>query len=172
MAGDLEQLLHVEMLRDLGLSCLEKRRLRGDPIECMGDTWIGPGSFQQRPVTARSNWHKQEHRKFHTNMRKNFLTLRVTEHWNRLPDRSWSLLLWQYSKHIWVFSSTTHPRGLSLAGMISRGLLQAQQFYKSSYLVPTPGNSNKTTVCFLTALWAPEFLQLSVQHKVYRDTWS
>ena len=26
-----------------------------------------------------------EHRKFHTNMRKNFFTLRVTEQWNRLP---------------------------------------------------------------------------------------
>ena len=84
MAGDLEQLLHVEMLRDLGLSCLEKRRLRGDPIECMGDTWIGPGSFQQRPVTARSNWHKQEHRKFHTNMRKNFFPVGLTEHGNGL----------------------------------------------------------------------------------------
>ena len=26
-----------------------------------------------------------KHRKFHLNMRKNFFTLRVTEHWNRLP---------------------------------------------------------------------------------------
>jgi len=29
--------------------------------------------------------HKLEHKKFHLNMRKNFFTLRVTEHWNRLP---------------------------------------------------------------------------------------
>ncbi|KFV78761.1 hypothetical protein N308_01140, partial [Struthio camelus australis] len=28
--------------------------------------------------------HKLEHRKFHLNLRKNF-TVRVTEHWNRLP---------------------------------------------------------------------------------------
>ncbi|KFZ68712.1 hypothetical protein N338_06010, partial [Podiceps cristatus] len=28
---------------------------------------------------------KLEHRKFRTNMRKNFFTVRVTEHWNRLP---------------------------------------------------------------------------------------
>jgi len=26
-----------------------------------------------------------KHRKFHVNTRKNFFTLRVTEHWNRLP---------------------------------------------------------------------------------------
>ncbi|KFV74031.1 hypothetical protein N308_04862, partial [Struthio camelus australis] len=31
------------------------------------------------------NRHKLNHRKFHLNRRKNFLTVRVTEHWNRLP---------------------------------------------------------------------------------------
>jgi len=33
---------------------------------------------------TRGNRHKLKHRKFQLNMRKNF-TLRVTEHWNRLP---------------------------------------------------------------------------------------
>jgi len=33
----------------------------------------------------RGNEHKQKHRKFRLNMRKNFFTLRVMEHWNRLP---------------------------------------------------------------------------------------
>ena len=34
---------------------------------------------------TRGNSHKLEHRKFHTNMLKNLFTVRVTEHWNRLP---------------------------------------------------------------------------------------
>ncbi|KFV84305.1 hypothetical protein N308_09901, partial [Struthio camelus australis] len=31
------------------------------------------------------NRHKLKHRKIHLNIRKNLFTLRVTEHWNRLP---------------------------------------------------------------------------------------
>ncbi|KFV76507.1 hypothetical protein N308_12292, partial [Struthio camelus australis] len=31
------------------------------------------------------NGHKLIHRQFHLNLRKNFFTGRVTEHWNRLP---------------------------------------------------------------------------------------
>ncbi|KFV80967.1 hypothetical protein N308_12093, partial [Struthio camelus australis] len=31
------------------------------------------------------NGHKLNHRQLHLNLRKNFFTVRVTEHWNRLP---------------------------------------------------------------------------------------
>ncbi|KFV76724.1 hypothetical protein N308_04529, partial [Struthio camelus australis] len=31
------------------------------------------------------NGHKLKHRKFHLNTRKHFFTLKVTEHWSKLP---------------------------------------------------------------------------------------
>jgi len=34
---------------------------------------------------TRGNGHKLKQSKFQMNMKKNFFTLRVTEHWNRLP---------------------------------------------------------------------------------------
>jgi len=34
---------------------------------------------------TRGNGHKMKHRKFRTNMQKNFFMVRVMEHWNRLP---------------------------------------------------------------------------------------
>jgi len=34
---------------------------------------------------TKGNGHKLKHRKFRLNIRKNFFTLRMMEHWNRLP---------------------------------------------------------------------------------------
>jgi len=63
----------------------------------------------------RGNRHKLECRKFHTKMRKNFFTVRVTETWNRLPRKLWSLLLWRYSKPAWTLFFATYCREPALA---------------------------------------------------------
>ena len=91
MIRGLEHLSYEERLRELGFFSLKKRTLRQDLINaskypkggCQEDGMrlfsVGPSDW------TRGNGHKLKYGKFCLNMRKNFFTLSVTEHWNRLP---------------------------------------------------------------------------------------
>ena len=86
-------LLYEERLRDLGLFSLGKRRLRGGDLINIYKYLKGGGRQRDEARLfsvlhsdrTRSSGLNLEHRKFHTNMQKNFFMVRVMEHWNRLP---------------------------------------------------------------------------------------
>ena len=81
---------YEDRMNNLGLFSLEKRRLRGDPLNVYKylKCW-SPGDMANLFSVVcgdrtRGNGHKLEHRKLHTNMWRNFFTVRVIEHWNWL----------------------------------------------------------------------------------------
>jgi len=91
MMRGLEHLSYKKRLRELGLFSLRKRRLRGNLINAYkylkgGCQENGARLFSVVPShRTRGRGHKLKHRKLLLNTRKNCFTLRVTEHWIRLP---------------------------------------------------------------------------------------
>jgi len=82
----LEQLSCEERLRELGLFSLEKAERVPYKYLKRGCQEDGARLFSAvRSDRTRGNRHKLKQRKSQLNTGKNFFTLRVTEHWNRLP---------------------------------------------------------------------------------------
>lgn len=86
-----ENLSYEERLRHLGLFGLGKTRLRGDFINIYKYLWAGyqdegHSLFLVMPSDRTSeNRYKLEHKRFHFNMRRHFVMVRVMGHWNKLP---------------------------------------------------------------------------------------
>lgn len=80
---------YKEQLRALGLSSLEKRRLRGDlPLYSFLWKGNGEGGIDLFSLGYSDSMHgngSKLYQKFQLDLRKHFFTERVINHWDRLP---------------------------------------------------------------------------------------
>jgi len=91
MIRGLEHLSYKDRLRELGLFSLEKRRLRADLLaafQYMKGAYRKDGEGLFTRVCSdrtRGNGSKLKEGRFRLDIRKNYFTMRVLKHWNRLP---------------------------------------------------------------------------------------
>uniref|UniRef100_A0A803SME4 Reverse transcriptase domain-containing protein n=1 Tax=Anolis carolinensis TaxID=28377 RepID=A0A803SME4_ANOCA len=91
MIKGLENKSYEQWLKELGMFSLQKRRLRGDMIAMY--KYVRGSHREERAslfsaallTRTRNNGFKLQERRFHLNIRKNFLTVRVVRQWNSLP---------------------------------------------------------------------------------------
>lgn len=82
-------LFHEKRLRELGLLRLEKERTERGHYQCTEVSEVG-GAKRMEPCSAGKcqaigqEARKRMHRKLPLKMRKNFITVQLTDHWNRL----------------------------------------------------------------------------------------
>jgi len=132
----------------------------------VGGKWMRPDIFSiVCGDRTRSNGLKLEQRKFCTNMWKNFLMIRVTEHWEQVTQRDsgvsfygdvqalagclsmWGRLLWRLVtdhsglKNVWA------PKWFTLRQEMAQAL--SGGFAQEQWALQSPG----TSFCFIKAAW-------------------